>query len=463
MTAELLLTFLLGVLAGAGIVWFLARTSRVSPAAVTAAESRAAAAEARAATLAEEVRQSQAALEALRARLEDEQRRRAIAETEAQQAAAVARRQLDDLAAARQQLENAFKSLASDALDASARTLLQLAEERFRTLQEQASGDLRASKDAIAGLVQPLAEKLSEYQERVQRFAEHGQRDLGEVGRQLRDVMGATQQLQHETARLVTALRAPHVRGRWGEVALRRVVELAGMTQHCDFEEQATHPGDEGRLRPDVVVRLPGGRTVIVDAKVALTAYLDAMEAASDDERRTHARRHASQVRTHVDKLAQKEYGRQLRATAEFVVLFIPGDAFLSAAAEIDPGLIEYALERNVVIATPATLIALLRAVAYGWRQEQLAENAQHISDLGRQLHDRLTTVITKLATTGAHLNKTVRAYNETVASLEARVLPAVRRFGELGVQSSKALSEPRRVEVQPRQPVPLALELEPE
>lgn len=275
--------------------------------------------------------------------------------------------------------------------------------------------------------------------------------------------MGATQQLQHETARLVTALRAPHVRGRWGEVALRRVVELAGMTQHCDFEEQTTQSGDEGRLRPDVVVKLPGGRTVIVDAKVALTAYLDAVEASTDDDRRAHTRRHATQMRVHVDKLADKDYGRQLRATAEFVVLFIPGDAFLSAAAEIDPTLIEYALERNVVIATPATLIALLRAVAYGWRQEQVAQNAQQISDLGRQVHDRLTTLISRLATTGAQLNKTVKAYNETVASLEARVLPAVRRFGELGVQSRKELVEPRRVEVHPRQPVPLALELESE
>lgn len=461
MTTDLTLYVLLGALAGGALVWLLGRVSRISPAAMSAAEARAAAADARASALADDLLHTEAALDAVRARLEDEQRQRTIAETEAQQAVALARRQLDDLVAARQQLENAFKSLASDALDASARTLLQLAEERFRTLQEQASGDLRASKDAIGALVTPLAEKLGEYQDRVQRFAEHGQRDLGEVGRQLKDVMGATQQLQQETARLVTALRQPHVRGRWGEVALRRVVELAGMSSHCDFDEQSTHAGEDGRLRPDVVVKLPGGRTVIIDAKVALTAYLDAVEASGDEERRGHMRRHAVQLRTHVEKLADKDYGRQLRATAEFVVLFIPGDAFLSAAAEVDPALIEFALERNVVIATPATLIALLRAVAYGWRQEQVAQNAQQISDLGRQVHDRLTTLISRLATTGAQLNKTVKAYNETVASLEARVLPAVRRFGELGVPSRKELIEPQRVEVQPRQPVPLELDLE--
>jgi len=460
-TTELLLYLLVGALVGALVAWLLGRATRVSPAALTSAEARAAAAEARAGTLTEELAQAEHTVATLRTRLEEEQHRRTVAETEAQQSAALARRQLDDLAAARQQLENAFKSLAADALDASSRNLLQLAEERFRTLQEQASGDLRASKDAIGALVQPLAEKLSEYQDRVQRFAEHGQRDLGEVGRQLKDVMGATERLQLETGKLVSALRQPHVRGRWGEVALRRVVELAGMTRHCDFDEQTTHSGDEGRLRPDVVVKLPGGRTVIVDAKVALTAYLDAVDAGSEDERRGHLKRHALQLRTHVEKLADKDYGRQLRATAEFVVLFIPGDAFLSAAAEIEPALIEDALERNVVIATPATLIALLRAVAYGWRQEQVAENAQQISDLGRQVHDRLTTLITRLAATGAQLNKTVRAYNDTVASLEARVLPAVRRFGELGVPSRKELVEPQRVETVPRQPVPLELELE--
>lgn len=461
MNTDLLLYLLIGALLGAGLAWLALRASRISPVAMATAQTRAASAEAKATAIENELRQTDADLTALRARLEDEQRRRAIAETEAAQATAMARRQLDDLAAARQQLENAFKSLAADALAASSTNLLQLAEERFRTLHEQASGDMRANKDAIGALVQPLAEKLTEYQQGVQRFAEYGQRDLGQVGSQLRDVMGATERLQQETAKLVTALRAPHVRGRWGEVALRRVVELAGMSSHCDFDEQTTHDGDEGRLRPDVVVRLPGGRTVIIDAKVALAAYLDAVDATSDDERRGHFARHAAQMKTHVDKLADKDYGRQLRSTAEFVVLFIPGDAFLSVAAESNPALIEYALERNVVIATPATLIALLRAVAYGWRQEQVAQNAQQISDLGRQVHDRLTTLIARLATMGGQLNKTVKAYNEAVASLEARVLPAVRRFGELGVPARTALIEPKRVEVQARQPVPQELELE--
>lgn len=464
MTADplvLLLGLLLGLLPGAGLAWLALRSSRVSPASVAAAENRAAAADARAGAFEHELRQLEATVETIRGRLEDAQRCRAVAETQAQQAEAMARRQLDDISAARQHLENAFKSMAADALDHSTRNLLQLAEERFRTLQEQAAGELRARSDAIGALVAPLSEKLTEYQRQTQALAEQGQHGLGEVGRQLRDVVGATQQLQLETARLVTALRTPHVRGRWGEVALRRVAELAGMSAHCDFTEQGSHDGDEGRLRPDLVVHLPGSRTVIIDAKVALTAYLDAIEASSDEDRRGHIRRHASQMRVHVDKLADKEYGRQLRATAEFVVLFIPGDSFLSAAAEVDAALIEYALERNVVIATPATLIALLRAVAYGWRQEKIAENAQQISDLGREVHDRLTTLVSRIAATGAQLNKAVKAYNETVGSLETRVLPAVRRFEALGVPSRKARTDPDRVEVIARQPLPLELELE--
>ncbi|MBA2356326.1 MAG: DNA recombination protein RmuC, partial [Acidobacteria bacterium] len=286
-------------------------------------------------------------------------------------------------------------------------------------------------------------------------------RGLGDVGRQLRDVVSATSTLQQETARLVTALRTPHVRGRWGEVALRRVAELAGMTAHCDFDEQSTHDGDDARLRPDLIVKLPAGRTIIIDAKVALTAYLDSLEANTDDERRAHLQRHALQLRSHVDKLASKDYARQLRDSAEFVVLFIPGDTFLGAAAEADPMLIEQAMERQVVIATPATLIALLRAVAYGWRQEKIAENAQRISTLGRDVHDRLTTLVNRLAATGHLLGKTVKAYNETVGSLETRVLPAVRRFEELGVPSRKVRTDPDRIDVQVRQPALLEVDLE--
>jgi DNA recombination protein RmuC len=448
-------------LVGALITWLVLRASRVSVGEARALQAEAAAANARAGAAADALAQAQGDLDELRRELSIAQRGKAVAETRAEEIEARMREQVRDLASAHKQLQDAFKALAADALDTTTVRFLALAEERFRSLQEQASGELRARTDAIGALVAPLSDKLTEYQRQTQAFAETSQRGLGEVGQHLRDVVAATGTLQQETARLVTALRTPHVRGRWGEVALRRVAELAGMTAQCDFLEQSSHDGDEGRLRPDVVVTLPAGRTIIIDAKVALTAYLDALEANTEDERRGHLQRHAAQLRTHVNKLADRGYAGHLRDSAEFVVLFIPGDTFLAAAAEADPLLIEQALERQIVMATPSTLIALLRAVAYGWRQEKLAENAQRISDLGRELHDRLATLVSRLAATGHQLGKTVRAYNETIGTLETRVLPAVRRFDELGVPSRKTRTDPAPVDVQVRQPALLDVDLE--
>ena len=456
-----LLLPLVSALGGALIAWLALRATRVSVAEARALHAEAAAANARAAASAESLARAQGDLDELRRELSIAQRGKAVAETRAEEVDVRSREQVRELVAAHRQLQDAFKALAAEALDTSTARFLTLAEERFRTIQEQASGELRARADAISSVVAPLSEKLSEYQRQTQAFAESSQRGFGEVGQQLRDVVAATGTLQQETARLVTALRTPHVRGRWGEVALRRVAELAGMSPHCDFLEQSTHEGDDGRLRPDVVVKLPAGRTIIVDAKVALTAYLDALEASTEEERRAHVQRHAMQLRTHVNKLAERGYAGQLRDSAEFVVLFIPGDTFLAAAAEADPLLIEQALEKQVVIATPSTLIALLRAVAYGWRQEKLAENAQRISDLGRDLHDRLATLVSRLASTGHQLGRAVRAYNETVASLETRVLPAVRRFDELGVPGRKTRTDPVPVDVQVRQPALLEVDLE--
>ncbi len=452
---------LLAAIGGAFVAWLLLRASHVSSAEARALHADAAAAEARAEAAAASFAAAQGQLDELRRELSIAQRGKAVAETRAEEVELRSREQARDLAAVHKQLHDAFHTLAGEALDASAARLLTLAEERFRTVQEQASGELRARADAINAVVAPLSEKLTEYQRQTQAFAESSQRGLGEVGQQLRDVVSATGTLQQETARLVTALRTPHVRGRWGEMALRRVAELAGMSPHCDFIEQRTHEGDQGRLRPDVVVKLPAGRTIIIDAKVALTAYLDALEAGTEDDRRAHVRRHAMQLRTHVNALADRGYAGQLRDSAEFVVLFIPGDTFLAAAAEADPLLIEQALEKQVVIATPSTLIALLRAVAYGWRQEKLAENAQKISDLGRDVHDRLTTLVSRLASTGHQLGRAVRAYNDTVATLEARVLPAVRRFDELGVPSRKPRTDPSPVDLQVRQPALLDVDLE--
>jgi DNA recombination protein RmuC len=356
---------------------------------------------------------------------------------------------LDD---ATRQLSDTFRALAADALHQNNDGFLALATERLGTVRSEAVGDLEARKQEIETLVKPLGDSLAEMTKQIHMMEKDRSTAYGTLTEQVKSLVSTQDSLRTETGNLVKALRAPIVRGRWGEVQLKRVVELAGMVERCDFSEQETVNTDNGRQRPDMQVHLPGGKTIVVDAKAPLQAYLEALEAPSDELRIAKLKEHARQVRDHMVKLSAKNYWEHLQPTPEFVVMFLPGEAFFSAALEQDPSLIEQGVGQRVILATPTTLIALLRAVAYGWRQEQIAENAQHIADLGKDLYERMATMAEHIADIGGDLHNAVGSYNRVIGSLERMVLPAARRFKELGVGGKKDIPELDPVDGDPRQ-----------
>lgn len=347
------------------------------------------------------------------------------------------------------QLRDAFKVEAGDAVKGAIPQLHQV----LQNQQNLGVAQLEQRKQAIEQMLRPLHETLNKYNQSLQQIEKARNESYGALTTQVRALLQDQQQLRKETANLVTALRRPEVRGRWGEIHLRRVVELAGLRDRCDFEEQVTADGPTGRLRPDMVVRLPSQRVIAVDAKTPIDAYLEALECDDEQARQACLERHVQHIETQIAKLAAKQYQDQFDRSPDFVVLFIPGESFLEAALRRRPQLLETAAERNVLIASPTTLISLLKAVAAGWREERLAENAKLISDAGCELHDRLATALKHLAAVGSALEKAVDAHNRFVGSLETRVLSSARRFEELGAASPNPLPELRPIEILPRQP----------
>jgi DNA recombination protein RmuC len=375
----------------------------------------------------------------------------AVKEAELRNRAALESERERALELATQRMGGVFGQLANQQFQSHSETFLKLARESLSVHNERAKGDLAAREQAIDNLVRPIREALTRSEQQMQELDKSRRETHGNITAQLEALASSQLALSAETRNLVSALRRPEVRGQWGEITLRRLVELAGMVEHCDFVSQSHQVTETGAIRPDMVIHLPEGRDLIVDVKTPLDAYLEATEAAGEPERRTALERHATIVSGRVRELASKSYWSQFAKSPEFVILFIPGDQFLSAALAQKPELLDEALRQNIILATPTSLVALLKAIAYGWQQTALAENAAEIRGLAVQLYERLTTFAAHVNDTGKALSDSVKAFNRSVGSLERMVLPSARRFTDLGVQPRQRLATVKDIEEIPR------------
>jgi DNA recombination protein RmuC len=387
----------------------------------------------------------------LETELAGERERRVRAETTLEAERRIAEERKTLLATAEENFRNAFRALSAEALESSNRRFLELANTSFERYRSEARHELEQREKAVETLVKPLAEGLQRYESHLREVEEKRGTAYGALTEQVKSLLREQEKLRLETGKLSDALRRPEVRGRWGEIQLRNVVEMAGMLEYCDFLEQQSSGAENGQLRPDLIVRLPGGRHIVVDAKTPINAYLESLDAPSEGEREERLAAFARHVKDQVRSLGRKDYWKQFADSPDLVVLFLPGEVFYSAALRVDPGLIEEGMSNRVVLAAPTTLIVLLRIAALGWREERLAENARRISNLGRELHARLATLSEHFAELGRTLQRSVENYNRAIGSLESRVLVTARRLADLGSGSEKEIPPGEPLDVQPR------------
>lgn len=439
--------FLLGMFLG----WALSQLRRRSnEQAVLKLQAQAQTSENLLAELRQQLGQKEKTEEALRDSLASTQQAKTVAETKLQEALKNVAEQKELLDRAQEKLTTTFQALSGESLKSNNRAFIELAKETLETVLSKARGEFGEREESIKNIVGSLGEALKRYESQVNELETKRASDYGSLEAQIKSLLTTNQQLQRETGNLVSALRRPEIRGRWGEVTLKRVVELAGMSEHCDFSEQVSVSIEDGRVRPDMIVHLPASREIVVDSKVSLDAYMDAITA-EGEEGKGFITKHAQQLRRHMLTLSGKSYWEQFSRAPEFVVMFIPGESFLSAALAVDRTLIEDGMESRVIIATPTTLIALLRAVAFGWRQERLARHTQEIASLGKEIYDRFQPFLQHINKTGDYLSQATTSFNKMVTSLERRVMVSVRRFRELGAAGDKELPE-----VQPIEQIPI-------